>query len=286
MVDIINNEYSQRGYLKEDFRLFHLKDQNKDAFTLHYHTFHKIVFFLSGQVTYLVEGKYYKLKPWDILLVAKNQIHMPIIDPHEPYERVVLWINDDFLQQDIQEEADLLSCFHIASQKKNILRLCETDLHTMKHRLYTLKDALSDQTFGHYTINKCLFLQLIVWLNRHYLGTDAQITDVVYDERIELLLNYINDNLHETLSIDRLAQMVYLNKYYLMHLFKEQIGYPIHRYILEKRLIYASGLIRQGIMLSEVCDSCGFGDYSSFVRAFKKKFGISPKRYAKSMPIS
>lgn len=211
---------------------------------------------------------------------------MPIIDPHEPYERVVLWINDDFLQQDIQEEADLLSCFHIASQKKNILRLCETDLHTMKHRLYTLKDALSDQTFGHYTINKCLFLQLIVWLNRHYLGTDAQITDVVYDERIELLLNYINDNLHETLSIDRLAQMVYLNKYYLMHLFKEQIGYPIHRYILEKRLIYASGLIRQGIMLSEVCDSCGFGDYSSFVRAFKKKFGISPKRYAKSMPIS
>ncbi|QUI24180.1 AraC family transcriptional regulator [Vallitalea pronyensis] len=285
-MDRLGNDYSQRGYLKEDFRLFHLKDQNKDAFSLHYHTFHKIVFFLSGQVTYLIEGKYYKLKPWDILLVAKNQIHMPIIDPHEPYERMVLWVNDAFLQQDKEEDNNLLSCFHIASQKKNILRLYETDLHATKHRLYALKDALSDQAFGHYTMNKCLFLQLIVWLNRYYLGADAPIADVTYDERIETLIHYINHHLDEPLRIDQLADTVYLNKYYLMHLFKEQIGYPIHRYILEKRLIRASSLVREGVMLSEVCDRCGFGDYSSFVRAFKKKFGVSPKRYAKSMPIS
>lgn len=285
-MDTIKNEYSQRGYLKEDFRLFHLRDQNQDAFSLHYHPFHKIVFFLSGGVTYLIEGKYYKLKPWDILLVAKNQIHMPIINPHEPYERFVIWVNDAFLQQDANEEDDLLSCFNRACEKQNILRLVDSDLQAMKHRLYALKDTIADKTFGHHTLTQCLFLQLMVWLNRHYLGTDSLVADVVYDTRIENLLLYINDNLHETLSIDHLAHMVYLNKYYLMHLFKEQIGYSIHQYIKEKRLIRASSYIKQGKILSEVCDLCGFGDYSSFVRAFKKKFGLSPKKYAKSMPIS
>jgi quercetin dioxygenase-like cupin family protein len=68
-----SNGYSdkvKRGYLNEDFHFFRLKDQKKNEFEYHYHDFNKIIIFLSGEVTYLIEGKSYILKPWDILLVG------------------------------------------------------------------------------------------------------------------------------------------------------------------------------------------------------------------------
>ena len=52
----------KRGYLKEPFRLFQLRDRDSGAFAYHYHEFHKLILFLSGEVTYRVEGRGYALK--------------------------------------------------------------------------------------------------------------------------------------------------------------------------------------------------------------------------------
>ena len=52
---------NKRGYLKEDFRLFHIRDQVELELGYHYHEFDKIVVFLTGNVTYVVEGKAYFL---------------------------------------------------------------------------------------------------------------------------------------------------------------------------------------------------------------------------------
>ena len=60
------------GYLNEEFRLFHIKDQTSREFSWHYHDFHKVVVFLSGKASYHIEGKTYQLKPWDILLVNRQ----------------------------------------------------------------------------------------------------------------------------------------------------------------------------------------------------------------------
>ena len=77
------------GYLNEQFRLFHLKDQTRKEFSYHYHDFHKVVIFISGKAAYHIEGKAYQLKPWDILLVNRHAIHRPEIDPSVPYERFI-----------------------------------------------------------------------------------------------------------------------------------------------------------------------------------------------------
>ena len=64
-----NEPTEKTGYLEQDFRLFHIKDQTKREFSYHYHDFHKVIIFLSGKAAYHIEGKSYYLKPWDILLV-------------------------------------------------------------------------------------------------------------------------------------------------------------------------------------------------------------------------
>ena len=92
-------EINKRGYLKEDFRLFHLKDSRAQKVDYHYHAFDKLILLLGGKVTYVVEGVTYFLQPWDLLLVGHDLIHRPIIDPAEPYERVVIWLGREWLER-------------------------------------------------------------------------------------------------------------------------------------------------------------------------------------------
>jgi len=124
-------------------------------------------------------------------------------------------------------------------------------------------------------------LQLIVYVNRLFLGTEdhKETNDVEYDEAVAAILNYINESLKETLSIEGIAEKFYMSKYYLMHKFKAQTGYTVHNYILQKRLILARELIKKGKPVTEVYIDCGFSDYSNFIRAFKNSYGVSPKKY-------
>ena len=94
----------KRGYLRENFRFVRLKDSRAQQIGYHYHEFDKVILLLGGKVTYVVEGVTYFLQPWDLLLVPHDRIHRPIIDPSEPYERVVLWLGQDWLRQRSAEE--------------------------------------------------------------------------------------------------------------------------------------------------------------------------------------
>ena len=112
-----DNEARKRGYLQEGFRLFHLKDSVAPAFDYHYHEFDKVVLQLGGKVVYNVEGRSYFLKPYDILLVGRNMIHRPAIDPSEPYERMVLWLGSDYLAAHSTEDCWLENCFALAERR-------------------------------------------------------------------------------------------------------------------------------------------------------------------------
>ncbi|HYE81582.1 MAG TPA: AraC family transcriptional regulator [Clostridia bacterium] len=277
---------SKRGYLNKDFQFFHLKDRKSMEFEFHFHDFNKIIVFISGNVTYLVEGKAYKLKPWDILLVSSSDIHKAIIGTSGTYERMILWVNSNFLQKYGSSGSNLLTCFEIASkEKRNILRLNPELLRQAKHLLSQLEEECTGDGFGSTVLRNSLFLQFIVYLNRLYLKTDTIIyqADGDYNESIGKVMSYINENLYEDMSIEGLASRFYMSKYHLMHKFKSQTGYTIHSYILQKRLMMANTLIKSGKSMTEACAECGFGDYSSFVRAFKKMYGLSPKKHHKLM---
>jgi len=274
----------KRGYLKEDFRFFHLKDKKHDQFEFHYHDFNKIIIFISGKVTYLIEGKAYKLRPWDILLVNSNEVHKPLIDTEEAYERIVIWVNSSFLTEHNSKNCNLLSCFEVAFKEKlNLIRLKAEYLSDIKYILSQLETAWKSKEFGSDILKNSLFLQLIVYVNRLFLGTEdhKETNDIEYDEAVAVILNYINENLKEALSIESIAEKFYMSKYYLMHKFKAHTGYTVHNYILQKRLILAKELIKKGKPVTEVYIDCGFSDYSNFIRAFKNSYGVAPKKYYK-----
>lgn len=271
-------DYSQynlekTGYLKEDFRLFHINDQTKKDFSYHYHDFHKIIVFISGKVTYHIEGKAYHLKPRDILLVSQGAIHKPEIDPSVPYERYIFWIRDDLSCQELN------TCFQKANDRSfNLVRADSALQERLKDLLPEIEQTLQNKHFGDTVLRNALFTQFMIYINRTFLRTSSSPDKKTYssDTQVEQLLKYINRNLSENLSIDQLANRFFFSKYHMMRKFKNETGYTIHNYITSKRLLMARSLISQGMPVMKAAQASGFHDYTTFVRAYKKQFGKAP----------
>ncbi len=274
-------EAGKRGYLKERFRLFHLKDTAAPELDFHYHEFDKVVLQLGGKVTYNVEGRSYFLKPYDILLVGRNMIHRPMIDPSEPYERMVLWLGSEYLAAHSAADCWLESCFELAERRHfHLLRPRGEDRLRYRERFEELERALADKAFGGALLAETCLMQLLIALNRDVLPEPtADEAAYRFDPKMEEVTRFVAGHLGEDLSIDRLAGEFYLSRYYLMHRFKAVYGVTIHQYIRQKRLLRAAEEIRRGTPVLKAAMEAGFNDYSAFLRAFQAAYGMSPREW-------
>ena len=217
----------KRGYLRENFRFVRLKDSRAQQIGYHYHEFDKVILLLGGKVTYVVEGVTYFLQPWDLLLVPHDRIHRPIIDPSEPYERVVLWLGQDWLRQRSAEEAPLDACLQEAVRRNfHLLRIPPADRPAYLQLFQSLESALRSEDFGHRQMADLLCQQLLLTLSRDMLRSQRETHRESYrlDPKMDEILQYIAAHLAEDLSVDGLAGRFYLSRYYLMHRFKEVRG--------------------------------------------------------------
>ncbi|MFZ5988754.1 MAG: AraC family transcriptional regulator [Bacillota bacterium] len=276
-------KFTSRQYMITlDYEFFHYKDEPTLEVEYHNHDFYEVFFFISGKVTYIIEGKTYRLKPGDIILINNKELHKPLIESGEDYERIVVWIDPGYIASLCTDSTDLLMCFESSARKKyNLLRPGAESLQNLKNIILKLEMANSSSGFGCSILRNVYLTELIVYLNRAYLDTrEEEIEiDIAYNKKISEMIKYINLNLNEDLSLETLSAKFYISKYHLLREFKKNTGYTIHRYIQQKRLIMAKILLKENMKVTEVCLRCGFGDYSNFIRSFKKEFGISPKKY-------
>ena len=271
-------KYSNDGYLNEDFRLFHLKDSSGQEKDFHFHEFDKIVILISGKVDYTVEGTTYKLEPWDILLVRHHMIHKAAIDLSVPYERIIIYLDSAYVER-FAPEAGLMDCFAAAEKRRYcLMRPDAGGVERLKEALERLEKTQGDELFG----AQLLRGTMLVLINRIALSDNSREKNTSESGgKIAPALSYINENLTRELSIDDMAAMCYMSRYYFMRLFKTQTGCTVHNYIRQKRLVLAARLIREGMSASAAAAECGFSDYSAFHRAFTKTFRVSPGKIKK-----
>lgn len=271
--------YDKRGYLSDDFRIFHLTDQEEAEYAYHYHEFYKITIFIKGNVQYFIEGKTYNLQPYDIVLVNRNDIHRVLVDGSAPYERIILYISPDFIEIWKNEDYDLACCFLRSGEgHSGVLRVPSLEKSSLFRTVARLEAAMEDSDYAASLYRKILFLEFMIRLNRTARKKQAQFLDTeLYNARVVDLLSYINEHLTESLDIDSLSSAFYISKYYMMRLFKAETGYSIKSYITYRRLLLARNLISDGIPVTEACFRAGFHDYSTFSRAWKKEFQEPPR---------
>lgn len=271
-------KFEKKGYLYDDFRMFHLKEKEPGNIGFHYHDFYKILIFISGSVNYIVEGKNYKLKPFDIVLVNRNEIHRPEVDAKQPYERVVFYISENYLEKHKTRQYDLKTCFEETVRQESCVARLPALLNTRVAEIVSkIEENGRQERYAGQLYANVLFMELMILLNRACMEGECSFRhEAVYNQKMIDLLQYINGHLCEDLSIDELAEHIYISKYHMMRQFKEETGYTIHQYITEKRVLRAKTMMQAGISATEACYACGFKDYSTFSRAFKNRMEKSP----------
>ena len=271
--------FTREGYLEENYHYFHLRDTAGQERDYHYHEFDKIVLLLAGRVDYAVESVSYALRPWDILLVKHHVIHKALIDKSVPYERIILYLDGGYFER-LLPEAGLMNCFEQADRSGEY-RLVpdEQQRAALERTLQAYEQAAGDGQFGAQTLCDSYILQLLVLIGR--MNAAPRREEQRFDPKIRQTLSYINENLGRELSVDTLAERVYLSRYHFMRLFKAETGSTVHAYVRQKRLLYAARLIREGTNANQAAEAAGFSDYSTFHRAFRSSFGISPGQLKK-----
>ena len=101
------------------------------------------------------------------------------------------------------------------------------------------------------------------------------------EAKLQIVLDYIEQNLEEKLSLDAIASQVNLSKYYLCRLFTQHLNISPRQHIIQRRIIKAKQLLKQerSMQVVDIAYECGFASHSHFNRQFNKSVGMSPKAY-------
>ena len=281
----MEESYEKRGYLTEEFRLFHLKDDKGASVGYHYHEFYKLVFLLSGSGSYTVDGRHYQLVSGDVVLVGSRCVHKPQFESGVTYERIILYISPELLASCSAEDYALEDVF--SGAHGHVLRTDEEFRRRMLAQTAQLENEMSSAEPGAAILARCALLELLVMVGRQLASLRPSLSGPLSprDGKIAEILRYLDGNLSEDISIDELSSRFYISKYHMMRRFREDTGTSIHTYLSEKRLLVARELINAGVSATDACFQSGFRSYSAFSRAYGKLFGVTPTGRMTMQPL-
>ena len=261
-----------RGYLQEEYRLFHNRDTLGAVTELHYHDFFKIMLLIEGDGSYTIQGRRYELRPGDVVLVGRGFSHKTEFLPGRIYERMIFFISQDFMDRSSTAKTDLAGLFsgregHVlrpspnaASELFGLARACERELRSAE--------------FGSDVAAREDLMRILIAIGRNLYR--ESLAPAPKDDKILQILRYVDEHLTEDVSVDDLAERFFISKYHMMRRFKAEVGASIHQYQSDKRLLAAREMLRAGAGATEACFASGFRSYSAFARAYVKYFGITP----------
>ena len=248
---------------------------------LHSHNFYEFLFcHTAADVEYLVGAERYRLQKGDVILIPPGISHRPLLPENlrEPYRRDVLWINPDVMDQlEVMTPVEE----RLYAQESRLLRTAGTrwefigELFRHGVREYEAQEPGWEEIILGNTI------QLLVYLRRAVLDRSAAPLKAEKPELLDQVLAYIEEHMAEKITLADMAKHFWVSQSTISQTFRNKMDVSFYRCVTQRRLIAAKTLIIEGLPLESVGQKVGFSDYSSFYRAFKQEFGISPRQFRK-----
>lgn len=267
--------------LSDDFEVFYYSDTHFSSVDLHAHDYYEFYFFAEGEVSMEISGTEYVVTPGDMIIIPPGVMHRAVIrDGSVPYRRFVLWITPECCSSLISRAGENGFIFsHIAETEQYLYTLDSIESGELREKLYALIDEIHSDKWGRDTGIELHLTGLLFMINR-------TVHDSIYPKSYsedttwhEIITGYIREHLTEDLSLERISRDLYLSKYYIAHLFRENTGLSLHQYITKKRLSACCEAMLTGDNITVIYQKFGFNDYSSFYRAFRKEYHTSPADY-------
>lgn len=246
----------------------------------HLHNFYELFLLLEGELDFCVQQTFYHLTPGSLMMMNDLEIHKAINRTKTPYKRIYIHIPPSFFQKYTAKDLDLAACFtERNSGERNLIQLKEQELTYFRNQYTHISENEHYTLPGKELLLETYMLQLLIFVNNLFTHSSTHLI-CQYTTTIREIMNYMEEHLLETISLDSLADMFSLSKYYLCHTFKEETGTTIFNYLLLLRISKAKSLLCDGRNVTETCELSGFTNYSNFITTFKKHTGYTPKKYA------
>ena len=249
------------------------RDPKNKSFVIHVHNVNEILYFISGDATYMVEGTEYKLNPGSIMFMKHGEAHVIKVKSSVPYERIVIHFADNFFS-DADPGAKLLEA--LKNKPLGVNNYFDPDNDFKTYMFNAERKPFGDNEELNTLNLKANLTAVLALLTEKYLSSTKHPPE---EERnsIRGIIEYINKNLFSNMTLDGICATFFINKSQINRLFKEVTGSTVWEYVILKRLVAAKQLIKDGVKASAAAEMTGFRDYSNFYRAYKAHFGISPK---------
>ncbi len=270
------------------FEIFHVSDiVDQSSTTYHYHDFYEIHCTLQGTATFFADEHRFQLSPGTIVLIPPNTLHRILNQTSENYERIYIFVSPNFLKKISTTQTNLEACFQSVGNTSGFRhRVILTDPKELAAALQPF-DRQPEKSYGSDIEYQLQFLDFMLKINRAALSQEDEFALVherlfpnkQKEQLVFQVTNYINEHLDEDLTLQKMADVFFVDPSYLSRKFKKQTGISFHKYVLTKRLLFSKELLRDYRSATEVYSQCGFRSYTHFLRCFKNEFAMTPKEF-------
>ena len=253
----------------------------------HSHQEYEIYLFHEGTCRYLIHNQIYDLQPGDILLMDGLALHKPNVPKGCRYIRSYIHFKPDMMMP-LLEAIGAQSLLDVFSQLHHCLIRTNEEKHRdqLERLLQALSEVYEEEQWLDYEKEwelKTLMVQILLVVNR--LGKQqshkVMIGQMEKTQHAENIATFIQQHFHEKLSIQKIAEVLNVSKFYVSHVFKEMTGYTVMEYVMAVRLQRVKYLLEMEIEkpIQQVADECGFESASHFSRFFKSAVGMTARHY-------
>ena len=276
------NPFNYRQVMqKDDFEIFHYN--NSATFSCpHQHDFFELFYLVDDSLEYIVEGLRYSITAGSALLIAPGQIHRAdVCGSVRNLDRFILWINADYVKKLTETMPHVRFTLLGSMEGRNLIPLDSETSLLIRQLLFALHRESGEPAIDSALLNRFIISQLLIYCGRRIVKAPSTLTPKAalrYREIIQVY-EYIVTHLKEDMSIPDLADRFFMDRNTLMRHFRHEVGMTPGECIRWHRLESARVMLQGGAPAQEACAESGFSDYSSFYRAFKQSYGMSPRDY-------
>lgn len=241
--------------------------------TAHTHHFTELFYVTRGNGKFFVEDDSFSVKANDLIIVNPNVTHTELGIPGTTFEYVVLGIQGLQFQPSENGQHFNYNKYNLSSYEKE-LQFC---LHALINELRSKEDYYE-------AVCQNLYEILIYYIFRKTKTELSIASSKKITKECRFIEEYIDEHYTENITLQTLSDLTFMNKYYLVHAFKNYKGTSPINYLIDKRIEESQHLLANtNYPVSKISDQIGFSSQSYFSQVFRKRTGLTPNQYRKSI---
>ena len=227
----------------------------------HFHDFYEFEYVLSGKGAVLINGVRHNITAGSLIFVTPLDFQSIIVE--EKIEVYNVNFSEYWLSKTLSPYLKGAGVVNNIDKHYFDIILSEFENSKICNKMY-IRNTLS-----------CILIEFIRGSNDENTSNSNDSFSITQE-----ISHYIRTHFRESINMDILSKKFGYTPNYLSNLFFKEKGLTIKEYTINIRMDYAlKKICSTDVSITDICYSCGYSSFSNFLRSFKKKYGMSPKKY-------